>query len=119
MSPVSRCEDQARVQGARQNKSARRGEKETPLAQNAKPALRHAVATAHGWPGGGADVTQIKVLVGCQVQGCAEEVSYHLDMVKLWKGQPICQNCYEEAGHGDILTDWTELSDILLKDLCV
>ena len=62
-------------------------------------------------------MTQIKVLVGCQIQSCAEETSYHLDMVKLWKGQPICQNCYEGAGHGDILTDWSELPDISLEDL--
>ncbi len=63
-------------------------------------------------------MTQIQVMVGCQIQSCAEEVSYHLDMVKLWKGQPICQNCYEGAGHGDILTDWGELPDISMEDLC-
>lgn len=66
-------------------------------------------------------VTQIQVMVGCQIQSCAEEVSYHLDMVKLWEGQPICQNCYELSqvgGHGDESTEWSELPDISLEDLC-
>ena len=69
-------------------------------------------------PRGGPFVTIIKALVGCQVHNCAEETSYHLDMVKLWKGQPICQNCYEGAGYGDESTEWNELPDISLKDLC-
>ncbi len=60
---------------------------------------------------------KIQALVGCQNDDCAAEVSFHLDMVKLWKASPICQNCYEYTIDGD-LVDWHELPDISLGDLC-
>ena len=41
----------------------------------------------------------IRALVGCQSGDCASEVSYYLDMVRMFKGQPICEECYGEAGH--------------------
>ena len=61
---------------------------------------------------------KFRAMVSCQIQGCAEEVSYNLDMVKLWKGEPICQNCWEGGGIGDEDTNWHELPDISFEDLC-
>ncbi len=65
--------------------------------------------------------TKYTALVGCQNQSCAEEVSHHLDMVMIYKGWPICQECYEdgyseEAGDED-RPDWHELPAIGLEDL--
>lgn len=37
-----------------------------------------------------------QVLVGCQVQECAEEVSHHLSMLRWWNDRPICENCFDE-----------------------
>ncbi len=34
-------------------------------------------------------------LFGCQEPSCAEEVSYHYDMLAMYDGKPICQSCYE------------------------
>lgn len=67
---------------------------------------------------------KIRVLVGCQNEFCAEEVSYHLDMVKMWKDQPVCQNCYDEDGIGmtgeefENRQDWSDLPKISVKNLC-
>lgn len=61
---------------------------------------------------------KFRAMVSCQIQGCAEEVSYNLDMVKLWKGAPICQNCWEGGGVGDEDQDWYELPGIKMEDLC-
>lgn len=60
---------------------------------------------------------KFQALAACQIQGCAEEVSYHLDMLALYKGQPICQGCYEEH-EGHPAKDWNELPQITLNDLC-
>ncbi len=56
-------------------------------------------------------------LIGCQIEGCAEEVSHHLDMVMLYKGEPICQGCYEEVVTDEDRVDWHDLPAIGLKDL--
>jgi len=67
---------------------------------------------------------EIQALVGCQVDNCAKEVSYPLDMVRLFKGKPICQNCYEGWLHDyyDISlpednTIWGDLPKITLEML--
>ena len=62
----------------------------------------------------------IIALVGCQVSECASEVSYHLDMVRMFEGKPICEECYMEM---DLPTEeedgdrWFDLPEITLKDL--
>ena len=68
---------------------------------------------------------KIRALVGCQHNECAAEVSYHLDMVRMHEGQPICQECWED---GDYATydetddsfnpDWHDLPPVELSDLC-
>ena len=60
-------------------------------------------------------MSKIRALVGCQNQGCAEEVSYHLDMVAMFEGQPICQGCYENGEYGE--GDWHDLPPVKLADL--
>ncbi len=64
----------------------------------------------------------ITALVGCQVQACAEEVSHHLDMVRMYKGAPMCEECYldlslpiEEDDSDD--DRWFNLPEITLGDL--
>ena len=57
---------------------------------------------------------KITALVGCQVQGCAEECSYPLDMVMMFQGKPVCQNCYEGDiaafnNDGEPTVDWHDL----------
>ncbi len=72
---------------------------------------------------------KIRAMVSCQNLYCAEEVSYNLDMVRLFKGQPICEHCYVEDGYGMVekeedgktimhQDDWHELPDISLENLC-
>lgn len=59
-------------------------------------------------------------LIGCQIQGCAEECSHHLDMLMLYKGEPICQSCYEGSytdQEGEDWPDWHDLPAIGLEDL--
>lgn len=61
---------------------------------------------------------KIQVLIGCQIPECASEVSYPLDMMKLFEGKPICQECFtfeifDSAG----TADWGKLPDISLEDL--
>jgi len=34
-------------------------------------------------------------LFGCQNEDCASEVSYLADMLRLYEGKPICEQCYE------------------------
>ena len=58
----------------------------------------------------------IKALVACQDEGCAEEVTYELDMVRMFEGHPICQVCWEvqdHAGHWP----WYDLPQVTVKDL--
>lgn len=57
---------------------------------------------------------KIQALVGCQNLDCAEEVSFPLDMVRLWNGAPVCRECHECGGH-DIA--WDDLPAITLGDL--
>ncbi len=65
----------------------------------------------------------VKALVGCQNDYCSEEMSYYLDMVRMFEGQPLCQTCYEEGGYGERdedgwpRKDWTDLQPVELKDL--
>jgi len=66
---------------------------------------------------------KIRALIGCQNQECADEVSYPLNMMRVWEGKPICQECYEYRilgvdpdEPGDI-KGWDELSQIHLSDL--
>ena len=63
----------------------------------------------------------VKVLVNCQEQGCADECSYHLDMVRMWLGAPICQGCFEDTPRYDPDQDWepkwSDLTPVELKDL--
>lgn len=69
---------------------------------------------------------KITALVGCQIDGCAESVSYGLDMVKKYQGQPVCEYCYDDPEcFDDIERDedgkpviaWDDLPDVLLSDL--
>lgn len=61
---------------------------------------------------------RIKALVGCQMVACAEEVSFHSDMVRFLDGEPICETCYEELPtreqDGE---DWSMLPPVTLADL--
>ncbi len=65
----------------------------------------------------------IKALVGCQVEGCAEEVSYNLDMVAMFMGVPICETCYQDGDFGERdddgepKIDWNDLPPVKLSDL--
>ncbi len=58
----------------------------------------------------------IQALVCCQVQACAEEQSFPLDMVKMYLGKPICQECFAWGPPNDEI-DWRELPDVSLEDL--
>ena len=64
----------------------------------------------------------ITALVSCQIQACATEVSYPLDMVRMYKGEPICEECYLEGPTDARETEdeaerWFDLPEITLKDL--
>lgn len=37
------------------------------------------------------------LLFGCARDGCAEEVSYPVDMLREYQGRPYCQSCWDEA----------------------
>jgi hypothetical protein len=66
---------------------------------------------------------KIKILVGCQNDFCAAEVSYHLDQVRLWKGEPVCEGCWEDTNCWEVEGDeekprWSDLPPVTLADLC-
>ena len=70
---------------------------------------------------------KIKALVGCQKDFCAAEVSYPLDMVRLWEEQPICQTCWDDGNYWEGKFDddgdeekprWSDLPPVTLADLC-
>lgn len=68
-------------------------------------------------------MAKIKVLVGCQNDECAAEVSHYLEDVRMWKGEPVCQDCYDEDALGmteeqyESRTLWCELLPVTLRDL--
>ena len=49
-------------------------------------------------------------MFSCQQQGCAEEVSYHADMLMLFEGEPICEGCYDYLGVDEDAPLWCDLS---------
>jgi len=62
----------------------------------------------------------IQALVGCQNDDCAAEVSYPLDMVHLFHGKPVCENCFD-GGQWEGLTEdqqWSDLPPVTLDHLC-
>jgi len=61
---------------------------------------------------------RITTLVGCQNISCAAEVSYPLDLVRLWEGQPICRDCfYDLSVSFDDDARWKDLPPIKLEYL--
>lgn len=62
------------------------------------------------------DMPKIPALVSCQNDACAIETSYHLDMVGLWRGLPICEECYKEM-RGEDDPDWVDLPPVTLDML--
>jgi hypothetical protein len=60
---------------------------------------------------------KIKALVGCQNDDCAAEISYHLDQVRLWKGKPVCERCWDDDGDEE-KPRWSDLPPVTLADLC-
>lgn len=36
-------------------------------------------------------------MFSCQNSDCAEEVSYPANMLALWNGDPICEDCYNDV----------------------
>ena len=63
---------------------------------------------------------KIRALVACQIDECAEEVSYPLDMVSMLNGKPICRECYIahkpfEGTPGWV--PWEALPSVELRDL--
>ncbi len=71
----------------------------------------------------GMNEMKIQALAGCQNDTCAGEVSYSLDMVRLFDDQPICENCYDDGEYGKVdddgvlLTEWNDLPPVKLSDL--
>ena len=58
---------------------------------------------------------KIQALVACQIDDCAEEVSYPLDLVRMLNGLPICRECYEYHLMASPL--WDDLPPVRLEDL--
>ena len=57
-----------------------------------------------------------QALFSCQVQACAEETSFHADMLGIWEGDPICEACYSDIWQ-EKMPSWGELHDITLGDI--
>jgi hypothetical protein len=52
-------------------------------------------------------------LFPCRNQGCAEEVSYHADMLAMHpNGGVVCEECWQE-GQQDHQPDWSDLPPFL------
>lgn len=49
-------------------------------------------------------------LFSCQNEGCAENCSYPLNMLREYQGKPICKYCYED----DAESVWTDLPPLSL-----
>ena len=62
---------------------------------------------------------QITAFVTCQNDYCAEEISYPLDMVRLWKGQPICESCWIDGDYRreEVNLRWDDLPRVKLEYL--
>ncbi len=58
----------------------------------------------------------MRILVACQNDRCAEETSWTLDMVRMFEGEPVCENCYMEGDYNPEGCAWTELPEISLED---
>ncbi len=60
----------------------------------------------------------IKILVSCQNDDCAAETSFQLNWVRMFKGEPICEDCYDDGGYaGDREIDWADLPPVVLSKL--
>ena len=65
---------------------------------------------------------KIQALVACQTDDCAED-SYPLDMVRMWEGKPICQECYlahmmwVKPSLAEMEAHWDSLPPVRLEDL--
>ena len=59
---------------------------------------------------------KIQAFVGCQNYDCAVEVSYPLDLVRMFKGKPICRECWE-GSQTESTAHWDDLLPVRIKDL--
>ena len=61
----------------------------------------------------------ITALVSCQVQACAEECSFTLNMVRRLNNEPICEACHEKIDppFGCERRDWSSLPPVTLDQL--
>lgn len=48
-------------------------------------------------------------LFQCQITACAEEVSHHVETLRLWHGSPICEECYWQVESENDDTNWNDL----------
>ena len=64
------------------------------------------------------EAPKIPALVGCRNTDCATEVSHPLDMVRLLKGEAICEGCYDREELGEDTQDWSDLPKVTLEMLC-
>lgn len=68
------------------------------------------------------DEKTFQVLTGCQIQECAEETSYRLDMLRWWNGAPLCADCFDEDilfsvpdKDGEPTVKWSDLEPLTIK----
>lgn len=57
-----------------------------------------------------------QALFSCQIRECAQEISFYADMLGIWKGDPICHNCYDEHRTEDD-PYWGHLPRITMADI--
>lgn len=66
------------------------------------------------------------ILASCQDDICREETSYPIDMLRWWKGAPICEFCFDEVPLVDRLPNpdceedqetirWADLEPLTIK----
>ena len=63
---------------------------------------------------------EARALVGCQNESCAEQMSFTLDMVRMYNGHPICDMCYDEemfANDNEDERAWDSLPKVTLANL--
>ena len=62
---------------------------------------------------------KIQALVACQMDVCVDEGSFPLDLVRMFKGKPICEACHHyyapKAQTGTL--EWDNLHPVTLNDL--